>query len=143
MIRDSWEWDPEAPFHPLFEREAKRRDLLLGKRNRTPLEERELKDGYLPFAYVGATYFGQPVNVSRMMDGTNDRTPWLVNDPNQWIDLSPPFSVKGWPQGPPGWIKMTPGEDYPADLVVLTGMERFRRLGPPWDVTWSRQLRER
>lgn len=139
MQRDDWEWDPGAPFHPLFGREARRRDYLLGKRARTPLEEKELADGYLPFAYVGATYHGHPVHVTRLMDGTDDRCPYLLNNPNQWLNLEPPFSVKNWPQGPPGWIMLTPGDHYDATLTV-PDQSRFGGLAPPWDVEWQRLL---
>jgi hypothetical protein len=142
MERDDWVWNPEGPFHPLFERESKRRDFLRAKQPLTALEAKELADGYLPFAYVGATYHGHPVKVTRLMDGTNDRTPYLLNDPNQWINLSPPFSVKNWPQGPPGWIMLTPGVHYSTERPQIAGADRLRFLSPPWDVGWNRMLLE-
>lgn len=141
MERDDWTWNPEGPMHPLFAvREGRRRDYLLAKPYLTELEAKELADGYFPFAYLGATYYGHPVRVTRMADGTNDRCPWLVNDPGQWIDLSPPFSVKNWPQGPPGWVMLTPGVHYDPTVPPVVGAERFRRLQPPWDVGWNRLL---
>ena len=142
MERDDWSWNPEAPFHPLFGNESRRREFLRAKQNLTQQEAKELADGYLPFSYLGATYHGHEVNVSRLMDGTNDRTPWLVNDPNRFLDLPLPFSIKNYPQGPPGWVMLTPGVHYSTDQPQVLGADRFRRLQPPWDVEWTRLIRE-
>lgn len=140
MERDDWIWDPDGPMTPLFERESKRRDALRATSAPSAMEARELDDGYLPWAYVGATYHGHPVRVALLRDGSGDRCPFLVNDPNRWIDLYPPLSTRGWPEGPPGWVMLEPGCHWRRSTPLPVGMARFRVLPVPWDVELSRQL---
>ena len=142
MDRDGWVWNPEASFHALFEPESKRRDFLRAKQSLTAQEKKELSDGYLPWSYLGATYHGQPVNVARLMDGTNDRAAYLLNNPNQWVNLVPALSTRNWPDGPPGWVMLTPGVHYSTETPMVLGANRLRVLPPPWDVEFNRLLLE-